>query len=55
MPRIKHVYSKVYDVPRRPFEKERLDQVIFISFLAFIEFEILGAQNDRRIWPSEQA
>lgn len=28
MGRIKHVYSKVYDVPRRPFEKERLDQVI---------------------------
>jgi hypothetical protein len=27
MPRVKTHFSKVYDVPRRPFEKERLDQV----------------------------
>lgn len=27
MPRIKNVMSKVYKSPRRPFEKERLDQV----------------------------
>jgi hypothetical protein len=27
MPRVKTRFSKVYDVPRRPFEKERLDQV----------------------------
>lgn len=31
MPRIKRVFSKVYDVPRRPFEKERLDQVRFLN------------------------
>lgn len=27
MPRVKNVMSKVYKSPRRPFEKERLDQV----------------------------
>jgi hypothetical protein len=35
MGRVKNVFSKVYDVPRRPFEKERLDSVclFFINSL----------------------
>lgn len=33
MPRVKTIFSKVYDVPRRPFEKERLDQVCILIVL----------------------
>lgn len=56
MPRVKTHFSKVYDVPRRPFEKERLDQVGIISmhFLTILqEIKLIGEfglRNKREVW-----
>ena len=43
MPRVPLVYNKTYSTPRRPYEKERLDQ----------ELELVGKfglRNKREVW-----
>ncbi|VDL66046.1 unnamed protein product [Nippostrongylus brasiliensis] len=61
MPRIKTVHSKVTKSPRRPFEKERLDQRFILRFALFDSRSIsplqelkligeFGLKNKREVW-----
>lgn len=59
MPRLVTVHSKVTKKPRRPYEKERLDQVRspFTGAINQVEYKTacVGAKAHRRIWSAEQA
>jgi hypothetical protein len=55
MGRVKNVYRKVYDVPRRPFEKERLDQVNLNDLRNLKKrTKLIGDQIDWRVRPPKQ-